>query len=101
MLTPERFGPEKPGPRDLPPDDVASEKLAMDAPSIEHMRPNHDVSETDEYEFVLGTHHVASLSFVVLLLIFLLAWISYLAGTKSAQLFAEPTKRPFTLRLAR
>ena len=73
----------------------------MVARSIEHLRRNHAVSEADEYEFVLGTPQVASLSFVVLVLIFLLAWISYLAGAKAAQLFAEPTKGPFTFTLAR
>jgi cell division septation protein DedD len=74
ILTPERLAPEG----------VVPENLAMDAPSIEDMRRNHAVSEDDDYEFVLGRRQVASLSFVVLVLISLFAGISYLAGRAAA-----------------
>jgi cell division septation protein DedD len=74
ILTPERFAPEG----------LPSENLAMDAPSIEDMRRNQAVSEGDEYEFVLGRRQVASLSFVVLVLLSLIAGVSYLAGRTAA-----------------
>jgi cell division septation protein DedD len=74
ILTQERFTPEN----------LGSENLAMDAPSIEDMRRNDAVSETDEYEFVLGRRQIASLSFVALVLLSLFAGISYLAGRAAA-----------------
>ena len=65
---------------------ASPDSVGMDAPSIEDMRrthtsdDGHTLDDAGDYEFVLGRRQVASLSFVVLVLISLFAGIAYLAG---------------------
>ena len=81
IWTPERFATAT----------AAADNLGMDAPSIEDLRRNH-VDEADEYEFVLGRRQMASLSFVVLVLIAAFAGIAYLAGRAAARINAGSTQ---------
>ncbi|HXP84011.1 MAG TPA: SPOR domain-containing protein [Bryobacteraceae bacterium] len=85
IWTPERFATAT----------AASDNLAMDAPSVEDLRRNHALDEIEEYEFVLGRRQVASLSFVVLVLLSAFAGISYLMGRATvahANTVAPPSK---------
>jgi cell division septation protein DedD len=65
---------------------ASPDNIGMDAPSIEDLRRTHGsdgkqaLDDGGDYEFVLGRRQVASLSFVVLVLISLFAGIAYLAG---------------------
>lgn len=76
----------------------ASDNLAMDAPSVEDLRRNHALDEIEEYEFILGRRQLASLSFVVLVLVAVAAGIAYLVGRSAAAHVEAPSaganKRP-------
>jgi cell division septation protein DedD len=73
-----------------------SDNLAMDAPSVEDLRRNHALDGADEWEFVLGRRQVASLSFVVLVLISVFSGISYLVGrtTLARAIASAPPAKP-------
>jgi len=59
---------------------ASEEHIGVDAPSVEDLRRAHALDDIDDYEFVLGRRQIASLSFVVLVLIAMFAGIAYLAG---------------------
>lgn len=72
-------------------DKMVSDSIGMDAPSIEDLRRNQALDETEEYEFVLGQRQIASLSFVLLVVIALIAGIAYLAGRGNVAHAAPPS----------
>jgi len=88
ILTPDRFATAAPGRDGLAPDNLAMDAasvLAMDAPSIEDLRRNDALDVTEEYEFVLGRRQIASLAFVVLVLIAVFAGMAYVAGRAAVE----------------